>query len=311
MNCLLQENIDITHLSNYKTPAKARFFYAIKDESSLTKLHEVYSFAQENALPVLTISAWTNMLFAFDLYQWVVIHNEMKWWSFDTTTKILKTYWSEGIWNIADELEKKYQEDIWHRFIWLPWSIAGAIYGNAGCFWLETSCNFVSCDVYNMSTWKISTLLKHDMNFWYRYSTLKDNKYLYIISATFDLSKIVEKYSSNIDNIYFREHLQPKWNSCWSFFKNPKVDRDVFLKNNPHLLDICPKNISAWFLLEQTGFKWLHYGGAFFSKLHTNFLMHNGQWKWTDLLYLIELAEQKVYKEFWIRLENEVQIIRS
>ena len=308
---LLQENIDITHLSNYKTPSQALYLYEIKDKNWLSQLSKVYDFAITNKLPVLIVSSWTNMLFAFDIYEGIVVHNRLSWWSYDVETKMLTTYGAESIWEIAEVLEQKYNQDIWHRFIWLPWSIAWAIYGNAWCFWLETSSNFSSCDVYNMKTWVHNTLSSEDMNFGYRYSVLKERDELYLVSAVFDLSHVVEKYNSNVDNIHFREHMQPKWNSCWSFFKNPKIDREDFLRSNPELSKICPKNISAWFLLEQVWLKGFSYWGAYFSDIHTNFLMHNWQWKWTDMLHLIQLAEQKVWESFWVRIENEVKIIYS
>jgi UDP-N-acetylenolpyruvoylglucosamine reductase len=50
---------------------------------------------------------------------------------------------------------------------------------------------------------------------------LKDNPQLLVVSVTFDLSQKIEKYATDVDNIYFREHQQPKGNSCGSFFKNP------------------------------------------------------------------------------------------
>ncbi len=47
---------------------------------------------------------------------------------------MLHTYSNESIWEIASHLEIDHNEPIWHRFIGLPGSIGGAIYGNAGCF---------------------------------------------------------------------------------------------------------------------------------------------------------------------------------
>jgi len=49
------------------------------------------------------------------------------------------------------------------------------------------------------------------MLFEYRSSFIKNTKNRYfIIKARFDLSKKVEKYSSDVDNIDFRENKQPK-----------------------------------------------------------------------------------------------------
>ncbi len=233
------------------------------------------------------------MLFAFDEYEGVVIKNSLTGWDYNKESKILKTFWSESIWMIAEKLENVYCQDLWHRFIWLPGSVAGAVYWNAGCFGLEIENNFVSCEVLDLENGQVSTLLKNDMNFKYRDSILKQERKYFIISAIFDLSKKVEKYHSDIDNIDFRENKQPKGNSCWSFFKNPSRD------------------ISAWFLIEKVWLKWHKIWGAYFSDKHANFLMHDGHGTYKDMLQLIDVAQEKVEKEFWIKIENEVQIITN
>jgi len=56
---------------------------------------------------------------------------------------------------------------------------------------------------------------KKDMSFDYRTSILKENNNRhFLVKAYFDLSKKVEKYSSDVDNIDFRENKQPKGNTC-------------------------------------------------------------------------------------------------
>lgn len=288
----LKTDIDITNLSNFKTKARSKFYYEINTESDLDKLKEIYSFCKNNKLDYLFIWWWTNLLFAFDLYEWVIIKNNLKWWSYDKSSQILHTYSDEWISDIAVSLEKDYNQNLWHRFIWLPWSVWGAIYGNAWCFWLETENNFLDASVYDLETWQIIILSKIDMLFEYRSSFIKDSKNRYfIIKARFDLSKKIEKYSSDVDNIDFRENKQPKWNTCWSFFKNPD------------------KNNSAWYLIEQVWLKWYKLWWAFFSPLHANFLMHDWKWTYKDLLLLIDLAVEKIKLEKQIELIPEVRII--
>jgi len=48
------------------------------------------------------------------------------------------------------------------------------------------------------------------MKFGYRNSILKTTGQYLLIKAYFDLSIKHEKYSSDVDNIYFREYKQPK-----------------------------------------------------------------------------------------------------
>jgi len=47
------------------------------------------------------------------------------------------------------------------------------------------------------------------MKFSYRSSILKETNDYFLIKAKFDLSVKIEKYHSDVDNIYFREYKQP------------------------------------------------------------------------------------------------------
>lgn len=291
---ILQKNKDITELSNFKTKAFAKYYFEINNRQDVDKLFDIVQFAEKEKLKVLFIWWGTNMLFAFDIFDGIIIKNCLQWWKYNKVNKILKTYSNELISNIAEKLEKKYRQNLWHRFIWLPGSVWWAVYGNAGCFWLETENNFREATVYNLSTWKIEILSTKDMNFNYRTSVLKqkNNKY-FLIDATFDLSTKIEKYHSDVDNIDFRENKQPKWNTCWSFFKNPSREQ------------------SAGFLIEQVWLKWYKIWWAFFSEKHANFLMSDWSATYKDLIELLKLAQKKVKAKFWIDLENEVRIIEN
>jgi len=290
----LQKNKDITSLSNFKTKALAKYYFEINDLEDVKKLKEIQNFADKNDLKLLFCWAGTNMLFAFDKFEWIVVKNNLNWWSYDKEKKILKTYSNELISNIAENLEKDYSQNLWHRFIGLPWSVWWAVYWNAWCFGLETENNFLSTTVYNMSTWKLEKLSKHDMNFSYRNSVLKEkwSKY-FIVDIEFDLSTKIEKYHSEVDNIDFRENKQPKGYTCGSFFKNPSREQ------------------SAWFLIEQVWLKWYKVWWAYFSDIHANFLMSDWETSYTDLIKLISLAQRKVRENFWINLVNEVRIITN
>ncbi len=290
---ILRQNIDITHLSNFNTLAIAKYFFEINDENDMSNLMLVLDFAKNNNLKVLFVWWWTNLLFWFDKYDWIIIKNNLHWWNYDINNKILTSYSSENISDISKSLENNYGQNLRHRFIWLPWSIWWAIYWNAWCFWLETENNFLDAIVYNMSTKKNEVLIKKQMNFTYRSSLLKDTWKYFLIKARFDLSKKIEKYSSDVDNIYFRENKQPKWNTCWSFFKNPS------------------RELSAWSLIEKVWLKWFKMWTAFFSSLHANFLMSDDNWNHKDLIELIKLAQQKVEKEYSIKLIPEVRIITN
>lgn len=287
----LEENKDISNLSNFKTKAEARYYFELKNRQDIDKLREVYLFAKENNIEILFVWGGTNLLFAFDIFNWIVINNCLEWWTYDKDLKKLESYSNEKISDIAKKLYNDGQ-DLWKRFIWLPWSIWGAVYWNAWCFWLEIENNFLEVELLDLETWEVLYFDKSKMDFEYRSSIIKknNNKY-FIIKTVFDLSNKVEKYSSDVDNIEFRENKQPKGNCCWSFFKNPS------------------KENSAWSLIESVWLKWQNIWTAFFSEKHANFLMSEDNWNYKDLIKLISEAQTRVKKEYWIDLVPEVRII--
>jgi len=287
----LQQNIDISQLWNFKTKAISSYYFEIHNRQDIDKLIDIVHFSKQKWLVILFLSSGTNTLFAFDKYDGIIIKNCLQWWYYSKQTCLLETYSSEKIWDIAESLEKDYLQNLWHRFIWLPWSVAGAVSWNAWCFWLEAESNFLNCEVLDLENWNIEILEKKDMDFSYRSSILKNSSRYFVIKASFDLSQKVEKYSSDVDNIIFREELQPKWNSCGSFFKNPS------------------KEFSAWSLIEQVDLKWFSLWKAYFSEKHANFLMSLDDWNYRDLLNLIKMAQDKIKDKFNIDLIPEVKII--
>lgn len=130
------------------------------------------------------------------------------------------------------------------------------------------------------------------MNFSYRWSECKNHPEWFLISMTFDLTELREKYHSDEEPLLWRERVQPVGLSCGSFFKNPSREQ------------------SAGWLIEQVGLKGYHHRGAYFSDKHANFLMSDGTATWTDLVELVELAQKKTQEQFHILLEPEVRIIQ-
>lgn len=290
---ILEKNIDITQLSNFKTKASTKYYFEINSIIEVEKLKDIIEFARTNSLDVLFVWWWTNILFSFDLYEWIVIKNNLNGWNYDEKTKILESFSSNTISDIATTLEFDDWQDLWHRFIWLPWSIWWAVFWNAWCFWLETENNFLDAKALNLHNGQIEVLSKTDMNFSYRSSILKETWKYFLTSVRFDLSRKIEKYPHTVDNIYFREHKQPKWNTCWSFFKNPSKEK------------------SAWYLIEEVWLKWYKIWSAFFSELHANFLTNEDWGNYKDLISLIELAKKKVKDKFEIDLIPEIRIITN
>ncbi len=290
----LQKDVDITELSNFKTIAKTRYYFEINTLEDVYKIKDIIEFSEKENLKVLFIWWWTNMLFAFDIYNGIIIKNNLRWWKYYEDTSLLEAYSAEVISDISVWLLKKYRQKLWTRFVWLPWTVWGAVFGNAWCFWLETSSNFKKAELLNLETFEIETFSKEEMKFDYRNSILKQNAWKYfLIRAFFDLSENKEKYSNDVDNIHFRAHRQPKWNTCGSFFKNPS-------KEHP-----------AGMLIDKAWLKGHRVWWAFISDIHACFLMSDWYISHRDLLDLIDLIQSDVKTKYGFDLEPEVRIIKN
>ncbi len=283
---------DITELSNFKTKAKAKYYFEIHNRQDIKKLSDIYNYSKKNNINILFVWWGTNLFFAFDIFNWIIINNCLKWWLYNKEDKILESYSNELISDISKDLYDNGQL-LWKRFIWLPWSIWWAVFWNAWCFWLEIENNFIKAEVFNLKTWKIEFLNKEESLFEYRNSVYKKTQNYFIIKVIFDLSEKIEKYHSDVDNIDFRENKQPKGNSCGSFFKNPSKEQ------------------SAGMLIENCWFKWKRLWWAYFSNLHWNFLMSDNNADYKDLLKLIKNVKEDVKSKYDVDLINEVRIIKN
>jgi UDP-N-acetylmuramate dehydrogenase len=87
-----------------------------------------------------------------------------------------------------------------------------------------------------------------------------------------------------------RKGKTPVGSSCGSVFKNPPEE-------------------SAGRLIEAAGLKGSRVGNAEISHKHANYIVNLGSASSEDLLRLIEIARERVLKEFRIELELEVQIV--
>jgi UDP-N-acetylmuramate dehydrogenase len=87
-----------------------------------------------------------------------------------------------------------------------------------------------------------------------------------------------------------RSKTQPAGASMGSMFKNPPGDY-------------------AGRLIEQVGMKGYSQGSVQISDLHANFFLNHGTGTAREVWQLIEEASERVYRQFGIRLELEVELI--
>lgn len=174
----------------------------------------------------------------------------------------------------------------------IPGTIGGMVRQNAGAFGYEISDRFTEAICYCPNSNEIRRMLKDEMQFSYRDSILRKQD-LILIRATFTLvQKTREEVIAEIDKCMAKRILtQPiESPSLGSTFKR-------------HL------GIGAGYYIDKAGMKGYSIGGAQVSDKHAGVIINSGDATSDDYLRLIEHIKQKVYAEFGIELEEEVEII--
>jgi len=103
--------------------------------------------------------------------------------------------------------------------------------------------------------------------------------------------KIEKGFNNNLlKELLSMRQNQPKTPSAGSAFKNPKGGY-------------------AGKLIEAVGLKGFSIGDMQWSSIHANFLVNNGDGTFSDAKTLLDLAKNRVLKEFKIELEEEIKIL--
>ena len=190
----------------------------------------------------------------------------------------------------------------------IPGTVGGAIVGNAGAHGGCIADSLVSVRVLD-SDGEVRELVAEELEFGYRHSVFKKQAmrdeereigatrdrsapHSIILSAEFALSAADRQELQERAARYLarRRKTQPREPSAGSVFRNPAGD-------------------TAGRLIEAVGLKGARCGGAQISELHANFIVNRGGATAVDVLTLMELAQQRVFKRFGVMLEPEIVFV--
>ncbi len=174
----------------------------------------------------------------------------------------------------------------------IPGTLGGALKMNAGCFKGQMS-DLVYSTKYINEKGEICEIINEEHKFGYRTSIFHENNKLIILESTLKLTKgnideIKEKVEYN--NNYRREKQPINYPSAGSTFKRPEGH--------------FPGK-----LIEDCGLKGYTIGGAQVSELHANFIINIGDATSKDILDLAKYVQDKVFEEFNVKLELEIEIV--
>ena len=284
---IVLENVSLKDYNTYKIGGNAKY---IVKPSSVDNLINLIEYLKKENINFLVIGKGSNIILPDEDFDGVLIllDNLNKYVIKDNVVEveagiILGTFIMNLVNNSLGGLE---------NLCGIPGTLGGAIVGNAGCYGSLISDYIVSITYLENGT--IKTISKNDCKFSYRNSIFKRDKNKIILSCKFELYKSNKEDMLEVikENNLKRKNSQPlEYPNAGSVFRNPE-------------------GVAAGKLIEDLGLKNYNINGAYVSNKHANFIINKDNAESKDIVNLIELIQEKVEKEYGIKLILEQEIIK-
>ena len=282
------ENYDLKPHTTFKIGGFAKKVYFPKTEEELTEILTELTKNDEN---LVVLGGCSNVLISSKgISQPVIMTSNLDKYGFEDEILTAQCGVKGGV--ISKEAQEKGLSGI-EFMIGFPGWVGGMVYMNASAHNQSVSDIFVEAKVFDLNTKKVLTLTKEDMKFSYRKSVLQIMPYI-LLSAKFRLEKKDKELINDLmeRNLEFRRNRQPnlKEPNVGSIFKNPAGD-------------------SAGRLLDLVGAKEFKSGGAKVWSGHANFIVNFDNATSLDVLKLIKMCYDEIYKDYMIKLIPEIKYI--
>lgn len=336
----IQENISLKNHNTFGIDVKARFFVEITGLVQLQKVLELKAYPKK-----FIISGGSNMLLTKDIDA-LVMHIALKGITVveeDENSVEVKVMAGEN-WHelVLWSLERGYGG--LENLSLIPGNVGTAPIQNIGAYGVELKDVFVSCAAMDVTTGELEGFDNEACAFGYRDSIFKNeakDKYI-ITSVVLKLTKtnhVLHTGYGSIENelkekgivhptiqdiseavIAIRRSKLPDpkdIGNSGSFFKNPVISKkafDRFIKKHPdapfYEVDDNGFKIPAGWLVEQCGFKGKRFGDAGVHDKQALVLVNHGNATGQEILDLGKKIQEEVYKQFKIKIQPEVNIIK-
>jgi UDP-N-acetylmuramate dehydrogenase len=176
--------------------------------------------------------------------------------------------------------------------IGVPGTIGGAVAMNAGAHGQEMSDVVHSVTVMHQDG-KVEIMTAEQLEFRYRSSKIGQTNSLVALEVRLKLlDEEVNLLKERLANIHQKRlATQPlKLPSCGSVFRNPE-------------------GLHAAALIEASGLKGMHCGGMQISPKHCNFIINASEGTKQQALQLIEMVQQRVWRDHHVELKPEVEVL--
>lgn len=261
--------------------------YMIKP-ASVRDLQKALAFAQEHGMPWHVLGNGTNTLFDDAGYTGVVLN-------LGPGTRLNRmALHGDGLWvqgGASLAAARRLCEAYGHRaldfLVGIPGTVGGAIAMNAGIPEAAVGGLVETVTVLDAGG-NVRELTASQCEFAYRSSAIR-RQGLIVLGARLHLEGGAGWDKAKL---LARRKLQPTGRSPGCVFKNPPQ---------------APG--SAGWLIDRSGLKGYTVGDAQVSRCHANFILNQGQARSADVLSLIDIVREKVYKEFNLELQLELEVV--
>ncbi len=337
---MIFENVDLKPYNTFNINAKAKYFANVK---SIPQLKEVITFANEKKLEHFILGEGSNILFTKD-FDGIIIKNSIDGIDIleeDENTLLLKV----GAGVVWDDLVAHAVKNNWggiENLTLIPGTVGAAPVQNIGAYGVEVKDVLEKVDGIYRESGIEETIPKAECQFGYRDSLFKNRlKNKFIITYSYfrlnknpeinleyrALKKACEEKGSRCSSISevrelikeIRESKLPdpqQLGNAGSFFKNPVIDMEHFLKLQkefPNIvsfpIDDKSVKVPAGWLIEQTGLKGKRVGNTGTHKDQALVVVNYGNATGDEILSFAKLVQEKVFEKFEIEIHPEVNII--
>jgi len=250
----ITHDIDIYPYNTFHLHCSARNFTIVSSvEDAQTLLQDL----ETDISKILILGGGSNILLQDDIYDWLVVKNEIMWKEIiaqDKSSVTIKIWAGEN----RDEFVRRSIEQ-WYtgieQLVSIPWCVWASPMQNIWAYGVEVKDVITEVEYIHIETWETKTLSNPDCKFWYRESIFKKELKWQVIITYVSMKLGIytpQTYSPNISygaieekldtwNItpkllaktitQIRESKLPDWTklgTAWSFFKNPYISSEQF-----------------------------------------------------------------------------------
>ena len=264
------------------------------------ELVEAVSLARQHQVPIFLLGSGANLLISDAGLRGLVIENRAGRVDFPVQTErprdatvFLTVESGVALPSLARRCAKRGLSGL-EWAVGVPGTLGGAIVNNAGAYGRDMAHNLVRAELLSPTGERVWQPIDW-FAYAYRSSRLKRQprtaQWL-VLQAELQLSVApVAKIEARLTEFNERRKAsQPPGATIGSMFKNPPGDY-------------------AGRLIEAAGLKGYRHGQAQISAVHANFFQNLGGATATDVLTLIEMAQQAVKSKFGVELELEIELV--